>query len=41
MASGKGCLSDKGKILDIDGATSFEIWSTGSKCDEISGSQVR
>jgi len=39
MLSGKGCLGDKGKIVDIDGATSFDIWERDSKCDLIAGSQ--
>ena len=39
MMSGKGCLTDKGKILDIDGATKFEIWEEDSKCDSIAGAQ--
>ena len=39
MLSGKGCLGDKGKIIDIDGATSFDIWERDSKCDLIAGSQ--
>jgi len=39
MMSGKGCLSDKGKIVDIGGATDFDIWERQSTCDRISGSQ--
>ncbi len=39
MMSGKGCLTDKGKILDIDGATNFEIWEEDSKCDSFAGAQ--
>lgn len=39
MMSGKGCLTDKGKIIDFDGATSFEIWEKESTCDAIAGSQ--
>ena len=35
MRSGKGCLSDKGKIVDIDGATNFEIWEGDSKVRRI------
>jgi hypothetical protein len=35
IRSGKGCLTDKGKIIDIDGATNFEIWEEDSKVRQI------
>lgn len=39
MMSGKTCLTEKGKIVDIDKSTDFEIWQSESKCDKIAGAR--